>query len=253
MKPSETRDPSDVGGDVSFSLSDLRGLFRIAFAQGPFGVLIGGQAVNYWAATVADPDRLVNLQPMTSRDLDFFGGPSEARRLADRLGIDGRFNDGLDPSPNAAVLTATLEDGRRIVIDVLTTSLGVSGSELLATATTVKAVGADVRVIHPMLLLESKLTCLRQLPQRERQDEKHIRILKHVLADQMSHLLDQPRSLFRTVERYFRLLTTPTGRHATSRGVDLWGAVPLASMRDDARYAVFFENRLPQMLRELDS
>ena len=249
---SKTESPFDGDGDVGFSLSDLRELFRTAFAEGPFGVLIGGQAVNYWAATVADPDRLADLRPMTSRDLDFFGGPSEARRLADRLGIEGRFNDGRDPSPNAAVLTATLEDGRRVVIDVLTGSLGVSGSELLATATTVNAVGVDVRVIHPMLLLESKLTCLRQLPQGGRQDEKHIRILRHVMTDQMSRLLDQPRSLFRTVERYFRLLTTPAGRHATSRGVELWAAVPLASMRDDARYAAFFENRLPQMHRELD-
>ena len=217
----------------TFSLCDLAGLLQRAFGDGVFGVLIGGQAVNCWAATLRDQDALAAYRPLASRDLNFYGGPVEARRLAERLRIGGRFNDGTDPSPNAAVLTARLDDGRQLIIDVLTAALGVSGSELALTAIAVRVPGTDVlvNVMHPLLLLESKLTYLRQLPQANRQDEKHVRTLTHVLAEQLRDIVDQPRELFRSLERYFQLTITPVGRHAAERGIRLWDAVPLEAMR----------------------
>ena len=236
-----------------FRLDDLGDLFARGFVDGPYAVLVGGQAVNYWSTTISDRDVLAAFYPLASRDVDFHGGPIEARRLAKNLNIDGRFNDGSDPSPNAAVLTAELPDRRTILIDVLTSCLGISGSELASTAvtTTLPDTGVRMRVIHPMLLLESKLTCLRQLPQVDRQDAKHAKVLGVVLKNQLRSLIDNPRGLFRSVERLFELVRTPVGRHAATLGIHPWGSVPLDAMRDDPRYADFIGKRLPQMEAEL--
>ena len=108
-----------------------------------------------------------------------------------------------------------------------------------------------VQVIHPLLLLESKLACLRSLNQTARQDEKHVRLMVRVVRAWLEQQLDVPRDVYRAVERIATMMVIPDGLSAYERGIDLWDAVPLESMKRNSFYEKFFSHRLPQLVGEI--
>jgi hypothetical protein len=75
-----------MGVTVGFFLRQFSEVFKIRDAEGQPYVLIGGQAVNYWAEHYlsANP-QLEKLQPFTSEDIDFKGGSADVQRIARQL------------------------------------------------------------------------------------------------------------------------------------------------------------------------
>jgi hypothetical protein len=73
---------------VSFPLRQFSEVFRIRDAAGQPYVLIGGQAVNYWAERylVAEPE-LGKLPPFTSEFIDFNGCRDDVQRIAQQLAL----------------------------------------------------------------------------------------------------------------------------------------------------------------------
>lgn len=232
-----------------FTIADLKSVFQKLHAANWSGILIGGQAVNLYAHFYAS--RIPNLEsfrPLASRDLDFHGGPREARRAMAILHASGKINDGFDPSPNAGVLQVKLESGQVLVIDILTSVFGISASEMLRSSITWKyAEAAVVQVLHPLLLLESKLACLRSLDQANRQDRKHTLLMMYVVAAWMSDQMQTPRDVFKSLERVAAMMMTPDGLAAFDQGIDLWHSIPLQAMRTQSDYDSFFTKRLPQL------
>lgn len=240
-----------------FSIEDLQAIFCHLAAEKWRAIIVGGQAVNLWAMRFEVlRSSLRSYRPYTSRDLDFYGGRVEAKRLLTILGGRGKLNDGTDPSPNAAVIEVLIEGRGGLVIDVLTSVFGVSSSELSRTAVawTPRESGIDceLNVIHPLLLLESKLACLRGLSQQGRQDQKHCQMMLLVIHAWLANQSSQPRSVFKAVERIAALMQTPDGLHADGLGIDLWDSMPLQQWKSDANYALFFEKRLPQIREEIE-
>ena len=88
-----------------YTIADLHSVFlRLNAAKWP-GILIGGQAVNLYASHYQKQMPGIELlRPLASRDLDFHGGPRDAKRAMEVLHATGKINDGSDPSPNAGVL-----------------------------------------------------------------------------------------------------------------------------------------------------
>ncbi len=78
------------------------------------------------------------LRPLASRDLDFHGGPRDAKRAMEVLHATGKIKDGSDPSPNAGVLQVRLSSGQVLIVDVLTSVFGISASEMLRSSVTWK-------------------------------------------------------------------------------------------------------------------
>ncbi len=240
-----------------FSTEDLQTVFSRLAAEKWRAIIIGGQAVNLWAMKFAERlPELAPYRPYTSRDLDFYGGRVEAKRLLAILGGRGKLNDGTDPSPNAAVIEIVLEDRRGLVIDVLTGVFGVSSSELIRTAVAwiprESGIDSELSVIHPLLLLESKLACLRGLSQQGRQDRKHAKMMAVVTHGWLTDQSSQPRSVFKAVERIAALMLTPDGLNGHALGIDLWDAIPLEHWKDKESFAPFFAQRLPQLRDEID-
>jgi hypothetical protein len=240
-----------------FAIEDLRGIFERLGAENWHAILIGGQAVNLWTMRFAGQvEALGSYRPFTSRDLDFYGGRVEAKRMIEILQASGKLNDGSDPSPNAAVLQVRLSAGRTLVIDILTGAYGVSSSELIRTSVawvpTESGLACEVHVIHPLLLLESKLACLRSLSQHGRQDEKHLRMMMSVIHGWLAEQSNQPRSAFKAIERIVAQMLTPDGLNAYVKGLDLWAAIPLINWKSNPLFEVFFQRRLPQLQREVE-
>jgi hypothetical protein len=236
-----------------FAPQELAGVFRALQDAGWEAVLVGGQAVNVWACHYARGDaRWDALRPYTSQDLDYHGGLAEARLAMRVLNAQGELNTGADPSPNAGALTVRLEDGRQLIVDILTGVYGVSAAEVERTAVAWSGTGSlaeiNLRVIHPLLLLEAKVAAWRGLPQAGRQDAKHARILVLVVREWLREQLGNPRIVFRAVERLAACAATPDGVHAFAEGVDLMQALPLEEMQASEGFAAFFQQRLPQLM-----
>lgn len=243
--------------ESEFSIEDLKSIFGQLAAEKWRAIIVGGQAVNLWAMKFESRlSMLTAYRPYTSRDLDFYGGRVEAKRLLAILGGRGKLNDGADPSPNAAVLEVLIEGRGELVIDVLTGVFGVSSSELSRTAVAwtprESGIDSELSVIHPLLLLESKLACLRGLAQQGRQDQKHCQMMLLVIHAWLTDQLSQPRSVFKAVERITALMQTSDGLHASTLGMDLWDSIPLEQLKHDETYALFIERRLPQLQSEIE-
>jgi hypothetical protein len=65
---------------VGFSLRQFSEIFKIRDSNGQPYILIGGQAVNYWAEHYlsAEPQP-AELPPFTSEDIDFKGGHADVQ------------------------------------------------------------------------------------------------------------------------------------------------------------------------------
>jgi len=239
-----------------FAPEELVAVFRPLEAAGWDAVLVGGQAVNIWACHYEQdlPD-WHRLRPYTSCDLDYHGGLAEARLAMRVLGAQGHLNTGSDPSPNAGALSVHLADGRKLVVDILTGVFGLSAAEIDRTAITWSGTGAlsglTMRVIHPLLLAEGKTASLRGLPQTGRQDAKHLMILILVIRQWLREQLCEPRAVFRAVERLAACTASPAGVHAFAQGIDMTQALPLEEMRAIDDFAAFFQQRLPQLMKNI--
>lgn len=230
-----------------YTIADLHSIFQRLNAAKWSGILIGGQAVNLYANHYQDRmPEIELLRPLASRDLDFHGGPRDAKRAMAILHATGKINDGTDPSPNAGVLQVPLGSGQVLIIDILTTVFGISASEMLRSSIPWRiSDDSTVEVLHPLLLLESKLACLRSLNQSDRQDEKHVRLMTHVLSAWLIEQIESPRNVFKAIERIAAMMMTPDGVSAFERGIDLWQAIPLEKMRTLEDYQMFFDRRFP--------
>ena len=222
-----------------FAILDLESVFQRLADENWQGILIGGQAVNLYAQHYEhDIANIQSLMPLASRDLDFHGGPSEARRAMQILNATGRINDGTDFSPNAGVLKVRLATEQILIIDILTSVFGVSASEMLRSSITWSLNDRiEIEVIHPLLLLESKLACLRGLDQRGRQDGKHVELLISVIASWLREQLESPRDVFKAIERLAGMMMTPDGLAAYQRNIELWDSIPIVEMRSRVEYA----------------
>ena len=69
-----------------FSLSQFSEVFQVRNPDGVPYVLIGGQAVNYWAERyLAVEPALRKRLPFTSEDIDFQGSRDDVRYIAEQL------------------------------------------------------------------------------------------------------------------------------------------------------------------------
>jgi hypothetical protein len=72
--------------DARFSLQQFSEVFQVRNSSGLPYVLIGGQAVNYWAERyLAVEPELRRMLPFTSEDIDFKGNRDDVRHIAEQL------------------------------------------------------------------------------------------------------------------------------------------------------------------------
>ena len=215
-------------------------------------ILVGGQALNFWASRYAA--RIPRREaPLSSADVDFVGGPDEARACAERLGGTVQFA-GIDhATANFAVVRFTDPAGHARLVDFLEDLCGVRRAEIERTALPMqfldpdrKPVGTSLLVMHPVVCLESRLSNCVELPKYRSkhgldQAAASIQCARAFLED----LLDagQQTAVLKLNERIFRFRGGRTGRKAAALGLECFSAVLL-----DERLPEAFRNiRYPQM------
>ena len=148
--------------------------------------LEGGQAVNFWAEYIDALNQtkpLSPLRPFTSKDCDIWVSPRTWKTL--------KRNPAIRPGDSPAdgqLGILTLSKDPPLVVDVLSSVYGIDVKEyprLLERALD----DGTVKVIDPIHLFLSKCHCLLNLPQSDRQDERHVRMMALIVPEYLSLLI----------------------------------------------------------------
>jgi hypothetical protein len=231
-------------------------------------VLVGGQAVNFWASFYqARVPALAREAPFTSKDIDFCGDQRAVRVCAERLGGTPRVATFDDATPNSGTVVFVDAAGITRTLDVVSAPFGLDASEVHDTAVPVELpdnarASAAVRfyVMHPVLCMESRVHNVIGLPGSydTKQGRKQLRVsilfAREFLLDVLDGRIDAEdpaRTVLSLNERIFRFCLRDHHAKDLYRGsrVD-----PAAAILEDQRLpAAFREKRLPQIRDQLSS
>ena len=132
---------------------------------GPAALLVGGQALAFWA-------NYYRVQPVgvlsgsISADIDFIGSAAVARRLVSALHWTLWLPTPEDGSAQTAKLSQAVADGIK-QIDFLTGITGLTTAAVEKRAVRVQlGPDASLRILHPLDVLECRLQNLRELPHK---------------------------------------------------------------------------------------
>ncbi len=202
-------------------------------------VIIGGQAVNIWSIRLeqANQEPWKSGRPYTSSDADGFGDIPSVAKLAEALRDENYSVEvQLAETPeerrkNTGIITATSKD-LSISINILRHPEGLTPSEVWQTAQPVPFKDKTLKVLHPLLCVEGKASCLIQLPQNDpenpRQDEKHLVLSLanlRVYLEMIGH--DNPEDATRIADRIPGLALHELGIEILRRhAIDVLDGVP---------------------------
>jgi hypothetical protein len=179
-----------MGLIVGFSLRQFSEVFRIRDENGNPYVLIGGQAVNYWAERyLAAEPQLKQMQPFTSEDIDFRGDRSDVRRIARQLDLTPVFPHKVEMTALSGFIAFNIGD-LRSTIEIVRRIPGVSDSGETP-AIHAEWEGKTIRVLDPISLLACKLELAAKVSQEKRKDVTHLKILLPCVRSFLGELLRQ--------------------------------------------------------------
>ena len=213
-------------------------------------VLIGGQAVSFWARYFGINPRLAAL----TADIDYFGTKAEAKRVSGHLKQPHRLKIATleDATPNTAVLLVPMEGyPEPIIIDYLASMIGVRPGDVQKSAVTIEIDQQRLRVLHPLQLLQSKIWNLYAL-QAKRTPEglEQARLTIAIVAAYVKEALETQRALLSAIETIARFAATDPARFAREKfGLECMNAVPAYVFEEGVLPAEFHNKRWPQLLK----
>lgn len=123
----------------------------------PRGLLVGGQALAFWADHL-QVTRPANLTSGVTADADFIGDADLARDLSEHLGWQIWVPSIDDATPQTAKVTHRLKGGLVKQIDFLSGVAGLTTKDLARRAIEMEIPGVGrLRVIHPIDVLDSRI------------------------------------------------------------------------------------------------
>ena len=153
----------EPGVEAPLSPQDVRKILSIC---SPRGLLVGGQALAFWADYLA-AKRPPALASHITADADFIGDSVLARDLGKRLGWNTRIPSVEDATPQTGKVTHRLEGGRVKQVDFLSGVVGLTTKDLARRAIEIEVPSIGrVRVIHPLDVLDSRIQNLHALPEK---------------------------------------------------------------------------------------
>ena len=173
-----------------YRLEEFSGVFDLRNSEGKPFLLIGGQAVNFWAERyLRDDPNLESLQPFTSEDIDFKGNRHDVELIAKQLNLRPVFPDPREMTSLAGAIPFRIGDlGSNI--EVVRRIPGAPSTAEQA-AIEIEWNGKNLRLLDPVSLFASKLKLFATVPQNNRQDARHLGILVRCVRCFLGELLDE--------------------------------------------------------------
>ena len=246
---------------MAFSLQQFSPIFELRDREGNPYVLIGGQAVNYWAEKyVSHESTLSAWLPFTSEDIDFHGVRDDVLRTAKYLGVRARLPHKKEMTALAGIVPFNIED-MASAVDFVRSIPTVPTHKIRSWALTAERDGKTIRVLDPVSLLYCKTYLAVKVDQTNRRDVDHLRIMvicvRAFLRETLSGVEanDLPaRGWLGALERVLKLAETSLGRKAASKLSISWAhALPEDEIHSSTHPAAVQvrQKRLPQWRRKL--
>ena len=248
---------------MRFSLRHFTEVFNARNKQGAPPLLIGGQAVNYWAElySVEEPS-LAKWQPFTSEDIDFQGSREDVRLIALQLGLTPVFPHPVEMTAMAGMIPFKRGD-LNSQIEVVSSVPGVPAKLLQDTALEATWENYQIRVIDPISLLCAKAHLALKVPQKGRRDADHLAIMvlcvRAFLRGALSKVDDDAlpvHNWLAAAERVLTLSESTIGAKTAHRfGTDWTEVLPLKEIQGSAVLQIvsFRDRRLPRWKAKIGS
>jgi len=223
----------------------------IAQTRSDNAVLIGGQAVAFWIRYFGISSRV----PALTGDIDYLGTKTEAKRVSDRLKIRHKFKAATldDHTPNSAVLAVEMEGYEEpVLIDYLASVIGLESVDIEKSAVTIEFEGQELRVLHPLHLLQAKIWNLYRLgskrtPEGIEQARLAIEIAATFIEHEQANMTQ--RELLTAIETIGKFAATTPARFAAEQfKLDCLKAIPQSVFREGVLPDKFHSKRWPQIL-----
>lgn len=154
------------------------------------GIVIGGQALNLWAASLLNDDDYEALGPFTSKDLDFWGTKEAAEELAQNLGGRLMFPEKWDHTPSEAAVVVKF-DGQEHQIDFLRVVCGLDTKSFRSRAQEIEVEEITATVLHPLDVLKSRAAGVNILRRTDPGAIRQLRAAPIVVRRYIEALLDR--------------------------------------------------------------
>jgi hypothetical protein len=244
-----------------FTLQQFSKVFQIRNADGQPYVLIGGQAVNYWAERyLAEEPELRAYRPFTSGDIDFQGNRNDVQRIAQQLDQKPSYPPHVAMTALAGAIPFKI-GGLASNIEVVRTVPGVTVREVDALAVGAEFGDRKIRVLDPISLLLCKVDLALTVRQKDRQDVAHLKILFYCVRGFLRNVLQAVESgnapakgWLGAVNRVMRLIKSNVGRQAAKKFEIHWPDIlPLDEIKrcKNANIAAFREKQLPRVMARI--
>lgn len=216
-------------------------------------VLVGGNAIAFWARHYGLRDDAECL----TRDIDFFGSAADAIECEARIpqACSAYFPDMGDATVNTAKIAVHLPgETEPLEIDFVRSVTGLGDSEINKLALRMLFVaapeeeGIPIRVLHPLMCLDSKITNLWRHPGKRTEEGQEQARLAIRIAHRFLEVLaakGEVRKFINGAKRVFSLGRSDQAAYAhTQFDIDILGAIPViepppGELRD------FFERHFP--------
>lgn len=201
----------------------------------PEGLLVGGQALAFWADHF-QVQRPANLGSGVTADADFIGDAALAKKLGKRLGWDTWIPALDDATRQTGKVSHRLKDGGVKQVDFLSGVAGLTTKDLARRAVElhVPEIG-HLRVIHPIDVLDSRIQNLHLLPEKRTragiaQAKLAVDVARAFIRQQISARSE--RSGLKLLERVVEIAReTAAVQVFLLYGIDPLEAVPLEDFR----------------------
>lgn len=220
----------------------------LGLAQG--AVLVGGQAVAFWASFFNVPVPPA-LPAYVTKDSDFLGDREDVARMA-----SGMQGSALYPHQRALTALAgqvkiDLSEHRYLNIDVLHRIVGFDDSDAVRKRAEERFLGeVRFRVMHPLDCLRSRLENLHKIAEkRDAASAAQAELSTRIVGRYLETVLEagNERLAIKTIEGVAKMALGPAGRFALgSFGVDVLEAIPLKRISNRK----FLNVRWPQILTQ---
>jgi len=218
------------GNSVGFSLQQFSEVFKIRDATGQPYVLVGGQAVNYWAEHYSSVEpQLEKLRPFTSNDIDFKGGHADVQRIARQLERVPGYPPKVAITALAGFIPFQIGD-LKSSIEVVRRIPGIPAAD--TPAIEVEWNGNTIRVLDPVSLLACKLELAATVPQKNRQDVAHLKILLPCVRAFLAEVLQEvetgqlpAREWLKTTKQVLKLTTSQRAKKISDRHQFNWSEI----------------------------
>lgn len=228
---------------------EVREILRIC---APEGLLVGGQALAFWADALhvkLPPDL-----PTVTVDADFIGDFLLARSLGRALGWDTWIPSLDDVTPHTGKVTRRTPDGAVKQVDFLASVVGLDTMEIERRAIQMDVPGVgSLRVMHPFHVLASRIHNLHTLPGKRTpsgvaQARLAVDVMKAFMREEINR--SGERAALKLLER----IATLTQSSAATRVFLLYGIEPLdaAPLEDFRATAALQKTRWPQIVKAVN-